>query len=125
MGDPAVPLTTLELNAAADFVAARAAFVSVHTADPAGTGGSEATGGAYGRKPLAWNPAASGDAAAVEVTIDVPAGTYTHFGLWSAGTGGVFRGGNPLTNAGGTPESAIFTSPGQIKVTVILDGSTS
>lgn len=118
-------LTTAELNAAVDFVAGRAVWVSVHTADPGSTGAAEATGGAYGRKQLAWNPAAGGDASAAEVTIDVPAGTYSHFGLWDSAIGGVFRGSNPLTNAGGTPEAATYTSAGQIKVTAVLDGATS
>lgn len=120
-----MPFTTAELNAVVDFATSRALYVSIHTADPGSTGASEVTGAPYGRKPLTWAAAASGDATATEVTVDVPAGTFSHFGLWPTATGGTFRGGGALTNAGGTPEAATYTSPGQIKVTPVLDGSTS
>ena len=77
-----------------------AVFASLHTADPGTTGTSEATGGspAYARKAITWNAAASGalDNNANPV-FDVPAGTYTHFGLWSASTAGTFYGGGSLS----------------------------
>lgn len=67
-------------------------WVSVHTADPGTTGANEATGGspAYARKQTTWGGAASSASTGSAVTIDVPAGTYTFAGLWSAATGGTF-----------------------------------
>ncbi len=109
-----MPLTTGERTQAADAVAARLLFVSLHTGDPSTTGANEATGGspAYARKALVFAAAASGTAAAAEVTFDVPAGTYTHFGTWSAVSAGTFRGGNALS------ASQVMGAQGQIKVTV-------
>jgi hypothetical protein len=77
-----------------------AVWASLHTGDPGTTGASEATGGspAYARKAITWNTAASGalDNNANPV-FDVPAGTYSHFGLWSASTAGTFYGGGALS----------------------------
>lgn len=75
-----------------------AAYASLHTADPGSTGTSEVTGGtpAYARKALTWAAASGGSKGAAMVTFDVPAGTITHFGLWTAVTGGTFRGGAAL-----------------------------
>jgi hypothetical protein len=111
-----MPLTDAERNTVADAEAARLLYASLHTGNPGSTGASEATGGtpAYARKALTFASAASGTATAGEVTFDVPAGTYTHFGVWSASTGGTFRGGNPLA------VSQTMSSQGQIKLTVAL-----
>lgn len=80
--------------------AGSAVFASLHTADPGATGTGEASGGspAYARKAITWNAAASGalDNNANPV-FDVPAGAYTHFGLWSAATAGTFYGGGSLS----------------------------
>lgn len=86
--------------------------ISLHTADPGTTGASEATGGspAYARKQTTWaGGAADGVVPGSEVTIDVPAGTYTHFGVSAAD--GTFRHGNPL------PAPITLGAQGQIKVT--------
>lgn len=94
-----MPLITAELNYLADQGAARGSWISLHTATPGTTGANEATGGtpAYARKQTTWGAAASGSAVGSQVTFDVPAGTYTHFGVWSAATAGTFRGGNALS----------------------------
>lgn len=66
-------------------------LVSLHTADPGSTGANEATGGspAYARQAAVWTGGASdGFSQAGQVTFDVPAGTYTHAGLWTSA--GVF-----------------------------------
>lgn len=111
---------TAEINVAVDAVAARAGHLSLHTASPGTTGTNEVTGGSYARVPLTWPAASSGDATATQATVEVPAGTTpTHFGLWSAGSGGTFRGGNALS----TTET--FTGAGQLKVTVTIDGSST
>lgn len=109
-----MPLTAVTKEAAADAVIALGAHVSLHTADPGTTGASEATGGtpAYARIATTWSADTTDDGirTGTQVTIDLPAGTYTHFGLWSAATGGTFVGGGPIT-------STTLAAQGQIKVT--------
>lgn len=93
-----------------DALAGVATFVSLHTADPGTTGTSEATGGspAYARKSCTWNAAAGGNLDNSNAPVfDVPAGTYTHFGLWSAVTAGTFYGGAALS------ASETFAAQGQ------------
>ncbi|WP_278266208.1 hypothetical protein [Nocardia sp. AG03] len=67
-------------------------YVSVHTGDPGTTGTNEASGGspAYARVATTWSAPANGQISGSQVTVDLPAGTYTHAGLWSAPTGGTF-----------------------------------
>ena len=101
-----------ERNYLADQEAARITHLSLHTATPGTTGASEATGGspAYARKAVTFNaagaagplgsglqPATVGVAWSSEVTFDVAAGTYTHWGAWSASTSGTYRLGNTLS----------------------------
>lgn len=105
-------LTTTERNYISDTAAARLLYVSLHTADPSTTGANEASGGSYARQALSFAAATGGTAVATQVTFDVPAGTYTHFGVWTAVSGGTFRGGNPLS------ATATISPSGQIKVTV-------
>lgn len=109
-------LTTAELNTAAGAAAARLTHISLHTGNPGSTGASEASGGspAYARKALSFGSATGGATEATEVTFDVPAGTYTHFGCWSAGTGGTFRGGGALA------ASQTLSGQGTVKVTLTL-----
>ena len=69
------------------------AYISLHTSDPSTTGQNEAAGGtpSYARKQTTWTAGASdGIINGSEVSIDVPAGSYTHAGIWSAATGGNF-----------------------------------
>ncbi len=81
-----------------------ATYASLHTGDPGGTGASEVTGGspAYARRAITWNTASGGglDDASVASAFDVPgATTVTHFGLWSASSGGTFLGGGALSSS--------------------------
>lgn len=88
-------------NLMLDALAAAAIYVSLHTADPGATGTSEATGGspAYARKSITWGAAATGSVAASNQPVfDVPAGTYTHVGFWSAVTAGTFYGSGDITD---------------------------
>lgn len=98
-------------EAAALAVTARGNWISLHTADPGVTGASEATGGtpAYARKQTAWAGGASdGVVAGSAVSFDVPAGTYTHIGVWSASTAGTFVGGFALSSStGALPGQAV------------------
>lgn len=85
-----------------------ATHLSLHTADPGSTGASEVAGGSYARQAITWNAAAGGQKTVVETPVfQVPASTtITHFGLWSAVSGGTFRFGKILPN----PQT--YSSPG-------------
>jgi hypothetical protein len=78
-------------------------YISLHTADPGGTGANELTGGspAYARKAASWSAAVSGAKnLASTLTFNVPAGSTVAFiGLWDALTGGNFQGGGPLATS--------------------------
>jgi len=107
-------LTALSKETAADTIIGLGTWISLHTGDPSTTGANEATGGspAYARKQTTWSADSTDDGvrAGTEVTIDLAAGTYTHFGLWSASTSGTFVGGGTIT-------STVLGAQGQIKVT--------
>ncbi|MFF0546964.1 hypothetical protein ACFYTF_29420 [Nocardia thailandica] len=91
---------------------ASTAYVSLHTSDPGTTGTAEATGGspAYARKQTTWTSGSGGVLTGSQVVIDVPAGTYTHAGLWTAASGGTFIDKVAIT-------STTLGSQGQILVT--------
>ena len=101
-------------EALADAYIALGAYVSLHTADPGSTGTSEATGGspAYARQQTTWSADSTDDGvrAGTQVTIDVPAGTYTHAGLWTLASGGTFIDKVAIT-------STTLSAQGQIRVT--------
>jgi len=83
-------------------------YVSVHSGDPGGTGANEQTGGSAARtNASAAFPAASsrGCTSNASVQVTCAAGTWTHFGVWSAASGGTFLWGGRL-------ESSITTSDG-------------
>lgn len=102
-------------EALADAYIALGAYVSLHTASPGSTGANEATGGspAYARQQTTWSADTTDDGvrAGTQVTIDAPAGTYTHIGLWSAASGGTFIDGYDI------PTDVVLSSQGQVKVT--------
>lgn len=87
-------------------------YVSLHTGDPGTTGTAEASGGspAYARKQSTWTSGTGGVLTGSQVTIDVPAGTYTYAGLWTASTSGTFIDKVAIT-------STTLGSQGQILVT--------
>lgn len=110
----AIDWTDAVENAQADEDAARCPYASIHTASPAGTGANEATGGspAYARKALTFEaagdegPLGASQPATVGVAwgsavFDLPAGTFTDWGLWSAVTAGTFRGSGEIPIDGG------------------------
>lgn len=112
-----MPYTPTALQEIAAAEAAKITQLSLHTATPGTTGAAEATGGApaYARKTTVVT-ATAGVATSTEVTFDVPAGTYTHFGAWAGAT---FKGGNPL-KAGAVDTPQTLNSQGQIKLTISL-----
>jgi len=93
-----------------------ATYISLHTADPTYTGlVGEASGGspAYARKAVAWNaPTFSAGTETITnsgaITFDVPAGTYTFWGIWDALAGNFLM--------GGTCTSQVFSAQGQYQI---------
>lgn len=93
-------------------------YFSLHTASPGTTGANEVVGGSYARVATTWSAAASSARAGSAVTINVPAGTtITHFGIWSAVSGGTYKRGGQLS----APET--FGSAGTYTLTPTLTGS--
>jgi hypothetical protein len=78
-------------------------WCSLHTADPGKTGGNEAVGGPYSRVSLAqFAPIDDSGTAkrlrnAAVLSFQVPAGTYTHIGVWDSRDGGNFLAGGALS----------------------------
>jgi hypothetical protein len=94
-----VGYTTSGLNSAVDGVAAAATYISFHTSDPTTVGDHEVTGGspAYARVQTTWATASGGSRVGSQVTANIPASTsVTHWGLWTASTGGTFKYGGAL-----------------------------
>ena len=101
-------------NAAAGYTGS-ALYASLHTADPAGTGAAEVTGGspAYARVAITWAPGAVDGVhtGTLASAFNVPAATVTHLGLWTAAVGGTY-----LDKA---PCNAVFASQGTLTVTSV------
>lgn len=92
-------LSTAARNRASDDNVAGYPYYSLHTGDPGTTGANEATGGspAYARKQPTMGSSSGGTATSTgAVNFDVPAGTYSWLGRWSAATGGTFGGAVPI-----------------------------
>jgi hypothetical protein len=96
-------------NAAVNAVAQNGGFnyFSLHTGDPGTSGANEVVGGSYARVLATFPAAATGASTTAGATHNVPAGvTVTHFGRWSAASGGTFYTGGTLPNGGDTFGSA-------------------
>ncbi len=83
------------------------AFVSLHTGDPGDTGANEVVGGAYARQgPIVFtnagnNPTVASNSALLTFPQATAAwGAIGYFGLWTAASGGTFRGSSVLTAPG-------------------------
>lgn len=108
-----MPFTAAGLNAGVDGIASAGTRISFHTADPGTTGASEVTG--TGRPATTWAAASNGSRAGSQVSAPIPGTTtVTHWGVWSAATGGTFLYGGALA-AGET-----FGSAGTIQHTPTL-----
>lgn len=93
-------------------------WISLHSADPGTTGANEISGGTYSREQTDWPAPAASAVTGSAVTLDVPSGTtITHWGLWSAASGGTFIFGGPL------PASETFGSNGTYSLTPTLSAS--
>lgn len=109
--------STAGKNALCDKYAAVGLYLSLHTGSPGSTGANEATGGGYARQPAAWGASSGGVISAGEVTwgttgSPLPAGAYSHWGLWSAATGGTYYDGNALTS------TVTLSAPAQVKAPI-------
>lgn len=92
-----MPLNSAGKNAAASGVTAVAGYLSLHTGDPGTTGTNAATSA---RQAIAWGSPSNGVVSittAENFTGGAASGPCTHFGIWSAVSGGTFYGGGPLT----------------------------
>jgi hypothetical protein len=83
-------------------------YVSLHTADPTTTGGSEVTGGTYARVAVTWNTPSSGSVTnSSSLSINLPASTTaSYFGVWSASSAGTYYIGGALSPSITTGASA-------------------
>ena len=65
-----------------------------------------------------WTGGASdGNIVGSQVTIDATTGTYTHFGVWTAASGGTYVCGGALDS------SAVLGAQGTVKVTPTVSAS--
>lgn len=94
--------------------------ISFHTADPGTTGANEVSG--TGRPATTWGSTAAGDGGTgrsrpgSQVSAPIPGGTsVTHWGVFSAATGGTFKYGGTL------PATETFGSAGTIQLTPTLE----
>lgn len=84
-------------NTGADAIRTTYGYISLHSAAPNDSGSNETTAA---RIAAAWTTAASGEihlAAALNFTGGASNGAVTHFGAWSAPTGGDFGGSYAVT----------------------------
>jgi len=97
-------------------IATLCVYVSLHTADPGTSGTSEVAGGSYVRVAPSWAAASSGSKTfTVAATLQIPAGTtITHFGYWSAVSGGTFRGGGALDSSQSYPTGGTYDFTGTV-----------
>ena len=116
-----MPYTTAALTVKVNAIAAAYPYISAHTADPGSSGANEVSGGSYARQ-LTTFAAATGSGpvtrTGTQVTIPMPSGatTVTHYGQWSAVSGGTFGGSVDCTDQA-------FSSGGNLLVTPTLSES--
>lgn len=94
--------TNTSKNLSLDTIGAAASYISFHTADPGSSGTSEVAAGTYARVQTVWGSASAASKAGSQITANIPASTtITHWGLWTAISGGTFHYGGALS----APES--------------------
>lgn len=88
--------TSASKDAAVNALTALGDRISLHSSDPGTIGSGEISGGSYSRQQTTWGSSSSGTATGTQLTFSsVPAGSYTHYGVWSSG--GTFRWGFSLS----------------------------
>ena len=114
-------VTTAGLNGAATGLRSNTTYISLHTGDPGTTGANEISGGspAYARKAASWSSVSGGAyTLSAALQFDITANTtVSHFGTWTAQTGGTFQGGEGLRDAANNPLSETFTAQGFYTIT--------
>lgn len=88
-----MPFTAATLNALGTSLAGLCGYASLHLADPGTTGANESSAG---RQAVSFTVDAGGNlslTATASFTGGEPNGVCKYVGLWSAATGGTFRGG--------------------------------
>jgi hypothetical protein len=111
-----MPLTDAHKDTVLDDVWSGTFYLSLHTSSPsgAGAGSTEVSGGGYVRQAVTFDAAADGEKANADAvtfpTASSSWGTVTHFGLFSASSGGSLLFYAPLTSpvAVGTGALATF-----------------
>ena len=113
-------LTDATLNSLGTHLAGLCLYVSLHSSDPGTTGANETTAA---RKAVTFSVDGDGDLtlpSTLSFTGGASSGAVTHVGLWSASSGGTFRGGFALTG------DATFNSAGEYDVTALtITGTTA
>ncbi|MGH3332478.1 MAG: phage tail fiber protein [Nocardioidaceae bacterium] len=112
-------LTDATLTSLGNSLSTLCTHLSLHSADPGATGASESTAS---RVAVTWTVDADGDLTAgpCDFAGGAANGPVTHVGLWSAETGGTFRGAFALTG------DSAFNSAGEYTVTrVTIDGTSA
>jgi hypothetical protein len=112
-------LTDATLNSLGTSLAALCTHASLHTADPGTTGTNESSAA---RQAVSFNVDADGDLTLTvteNFTGGAASGACTYVGLWSASSGGTFRGGFALTG------DQTFNAAGEYNVTGITITGTS
>lgn len=89
------------LHAALNGVKDVGTHLSLHTGDPGTSGAAEDAG--VTRQAAGWGTPAAGELDSTEAAFTIPAAaearTYTHFGVYTAATGGTFLCGGALDEA--------------------------
>lgn len=113
-----MPLTNATLESLGNSLAALGTHLSLHTGDPSTTGANESTAG---RQAVTWTVDTDGDltSGSKSFTGGASNGACTYVGVWSASSGGTFRGGFALTG------DQTFNSAGAYTVTQVTINATS
>lgn len=114
-------LTDATLDSMATHLGTLCTHMSLHSASPGTDGSNEIASGGYARQAITWGTAANGDISitGTESFSGPASGACTHVGLWSASTGGTFRGGFALTG------DQTFNAAGQYTVTALTVAGSS
>jgi hypothetical protein len=114
-----MPLTDAVLNTLGSTLDGLITHASLHTADPGTTGANESSAA---RQAVSFTVDADGDLtldSTLAFTGGAASGACTHVGLWSASSGGTFRGGFALTG------DQTFNAAGEYNVTALTINGTS
>lgn len=93
-------LSTAAKNLLLDHFAANAGFAGLHVGIPDDLGSGEVAGGSYARLAITWTAASGGiltkTAPNYRFTTPPSSNLLTFIGLWSASSGGIYRGRVPI-----------------------------